>query len=60
MRREIPFGHPQCGKALPCVYTRQAQHVREAALLRGLSRLDTLLRYARGTLERFDASLPEW
>nr|BBH91761.1 ATP-binding protein [Thermosporothrix sp. COM3] len=58
VRREVPFGHPQFGKALPCVCTRKAQHAREAALLRELSRLDTLPRYRQATFEHFEASLP--
>ncbi|PZW28358.1 DNA replication protein DnaC [Thermosporothrix hazakensis] len=58
VRREVPFGHPQFGKALPCVCTRKAQRQRKAALLRELSRLDTLPRYRQATFEHFEVSVP--
>src|SRR5713226_6520312 len=58
LRADVPYGHPQFGKALACVCTQERQKAQRRQFLLELSRLAALSEFREASFASFDALAP--
>jgi DNA replication protein DnaC len=59
MRRNVPYGHPDFGKAVECSCHYLQRKEREQQQLLALSQLDTLERLKDATFDSYDVTMPD-
>src|SRR6476469_6549653 len=58
LRRNVPFGHPEFGKAIECRCRKIARKARQRKQLVELSQVETLQRFEVASLENYDLTPP--